>query len=75
MIRPEDIAIACDAPECDGNILQGMVVGSNFLGSLVDYFVETSGLVLHVQVPRGTAFDRGARVWLSVGAERCIGIE
>jgi iron(III) transport system ATP-binding protein len=75
MIRPEDIAIARDAPTCDRNSLPGIVVGSNFLGSLVDYFVETDGRVLHVQVQRGTTFERGERVYLSVQPERCIGID
>ena len=75
MIRPEDIAIAREAPSTNGNILAGIVVGSNFLGSLVDYFVKTDGLVLHVQVARGTAFEREEHVYLSVEPERCIGIE
>ncbi|MGE5128080.1 MAG: ABC transporter ATP-binding protein [Sphingomonadaceae bacterium] len=75
MIRPEDIALARDASDRDRNILAGIVVGSNFLGSLVDYSVETDGLVLHVQVSRGTPFERGERVYLSVHPERCIGID
>ena len=74
MIRPEDVAIKRDACRDGRNVLPGIVVGSNFLGSLVDYFVQTDGLVLHVQVPRGTAFEREERVYLSVEPERCIGI-
>ena len=75
MIRPEDVAIKRDACRDGRNVLPGIVVGSNFLGSLVDYFVETNGLVLHVQVPRGTTFEREEHVYLSVEPERCIGIE
>ena len=74
MIRPEDIAIAREPPERDRNVLPGIVVASNFLGSLVDYFVETDGLVLHVQVSRGTTFEREEHVYLYVEPERCIGI-
>jgi hypothetical protein len=75
MIRPEDIGIAREVPERDRNILPGIVVASNFLGSLVDYFVETDGLVLHVQVPRGTMFEREEQVYLYIPPERCIGID
>jgi iron(III) transport system ATP-binding protein len=75
MIRPEDIAIAREAPEPNRNILPGIVVGSNFLGSLVDYYVETDGLVLHVQVARGITFEREEYVYLSVQPEQCIGID
>ena len=75
MIRPEDIAISREAPERTPNILPGIVIASNFLGSLVDYFVETGGLVLHVQVPRGTMFEREEHVYLYVPPERCIGID
>ena len=74
MIRPEDVAIERDAWRDGRNVLPGIVVGSNFLGSLVDYFVETNGLVLQVQVPRGTTFERKEPVYLSVEPERCIGI-
>jgi ABC-type Fe3+/spermidine/putrescine transport system ATPase subunit len=75
MIRPEDIAIAHDSPERDRNVLPGIVVSSSFLGSLVDYSVETVGIVLHVQAPRGVTFDRGERVYLSICPNRCIGID
>ena len=75
MIRPEDIVIARECPERERNILRGIVVASNFLGSLVDLFVETHGLVLHVQVSRGTTFERAEHVYLSVPPQRCIAIE
>jgi iron(III) transport system ATP-binding protein len=75
MIRPEDIEITRNAPERDRNILPGIVVTSSFLGSLVDYSVETEGLVLHVQASRAVTLKRGERVHLSVRAERCIGID
>ena len=75
MIRPEDIAITRDAPVRNRNILPGIVVASHFLGSLVDYFVETEGIVLHAQVSRGITFEHGDRVYLSIEPERCIGID
>jgi len=75
MIRPEDIAIARDAPSRDPNVLPGTVVTRSFLGNLVDYSVETEGLVVHVQVSRSAAFEHGDRVYLSIRPERCIGIE
>jgi ABC-type Fe3+/spermidine/putrescine transport system ATPase subunit len=75
MIRPEDIEITRGADARDRNILPGIVVGSSFLGNLVDYSVETEGLVLHVQTSRGVAFERGERVHLRVRPERCIGID
>jgi hypothetical protein len=31
--------------------------------------------VLHVQVPRGTTFEREEHVYLYVQPERCIGID
>ena len=74
MIRPEDIAITSEAPERDRNVLPGVVIGSSFLGNLVDYSVETARLVLHVQVPRGATFERAERVYLTVQPERCFGI-
>jgi iron(III) transport system ATP-binding protein len=75
MIRPEDVAITREAPVSDRNTLPGIVVGNHFLGSVVDYFVETDGLVLHAQAPRGTTLAQGERVYLSVDPERCIGID
>jgi iron(III) transport system ATP-binding protein len=75
MIRPEDIAITRDSPERDRNVLSGIVAGCSFLGSLVDYSVETSGVVLRIQAARGATFDRGERVYLSIHPERCIGID
>ncbi len=75
MMRPEDIVISREAPERAPNILPGIVIASNFLGSLVDYFVETDGLVLHVQVSRATTFEREEHVYLSVEPQRCIGID
>jgi iron(III) transport system ATP-binding protein len=75
MIRPEDVAITREAPAHVGNILPGVVAGSHFLGSVVDYLVETDGLVLHAQAPRGTALERGERVYLSIQPERCIGVD
>jgi iron(III) transport system ATP-binding protein len=75
MIRPEDIEIIRNAPERSRNILPGIVVNSSFLGSLVDYSVETEGLVLHVQASRAVTLERGERVHLSLRAERCIGID
>jgi iron(III) transport system ATP-binding protein len=74
MIRPEDIELTHDGSR-DGNALSGIVVGASFLGSLVDYSVQTHDLVLHVQVPRSARFDRGDRVHVYVQPERCIGIE
>ena len=74
MIRPEDIAITSEAPERDRNVLPGVVIGSSFLGNLVDYSVETARLVLHVQVPRGATFELAERVYLTVQPERCFGI-
>ena len=75
MIRPEDVAIARTAPKNGRNVVPGMIAGSSFLGSLVDYSVETAGVVLRVQVPRGATFERGERVYLSIRPEQCIGIE
>jgi iron(III) transport system ATP-binding protein len=75
MIRPEDVEIAHDGSVRDSNSLSGVVIGATFLGSLVDYSVETNDLVLHVQVPRSARFDRGDRVCVHVRPERCIGIE
>ena len=75
MIRPEDIDIAYDAPAPGQNVLSGIVIGASFLGSLVDYSVETNDLVLHVQVPRSTRFEPGERVYVSVQPARCVGID
>jgi ABC-type Fe3+/spermidine/putrescine transport system ATPase subunit len=75
MIRPEDVTIARDACRDGRNVLPGIVVASNFLGSLVDYSVRTGSVVLRVQVPRGIAFETEERVYLAVEPERCIGIE
>jgi hypothetical protein len=75
MIRPEDIAMTRAAPSRDANVLQGIVVAGSFLGNLIDYAVETEGVVLHVQVSRGVTFEHGDRVYLSVPPEQCIGIE
>jgi ABC-type Fe3+/spermidine/putrescine transport system ATPase subunit len=74
MIRPEDIELTHDGSR-DGNGLSGIVVGASFLGSLVDYSVQTHDLVLHVQVPRSARFDRGDRVHVYVQPEQCVGIE
>jgi iron(III) transport system ATP-binding protein len=75
MIRPEDIAMTRAAPSLGANVLEGMVVSGSFLGNVVDYAVETEGVVLHVQVSRGVTFEHGERVYLSVQPERCIGVE
>jgi iron(III) transport system ATP-binding protein len=69
-VRPEDVYLTAGDRVAGGD-LAGVVRERTYLGNLVDYQVEASGLTLRVQAHHAALFEVGAPVALRVDAERC----
>jgi iron(III) transport system ATP-binding protein len=69
-VRPEDVYLTAGDRVAGGD-LAGVVRERTYLGNLVDYQVEASGLTLRVQAHHAALFEVGAPVGLRVDAERC----
>lgn len=71
-IRPEAIRLAPALPAQAENSLDGVVIGSTFLGNIVDIDVEIDGHHLRVQADRHARFDVGTKVPLAIAVDECI---
>jgi iron(III) transport system ATP-binding protein len=72
IIRPEAIRLSGDAPAATENVLRGVVAEATFLGNLVDYRVDVSGTLLHVQSDRQIFYAVGTPVYLTIPAHECV---
>ena len=69
IVRPEAIDLAAAKPQASGNILQGTVAESFFLGSVTDYRIAMAdGSVVQVHARPGIHFAKGDAVTLSFPA-------
>lgn len=72
MIRPEDVDLYRHKTPRKGNFLEGRVRGKAFLGNIVDYMIEVSGIgSFRVQKDPSVNFNEGDKVLLYLDPAYC----
>jgi len=72
-IRPEAIRLSQSASASNGdNALAGVIASATYLGSIIDYQIDASGVMLRVQADRYQRFDVGSDVHLAVPVQECV---
>jgi ABC-type Fe3+/spermidine/putrescine transport system ATPase subunit len=69
--HPERVRVSTVGPPNMENVLLGVIVSRNNMGSFIDYRVRVGGQEIRVNAPRQTENSRGEKVFLIIDPESC----
>jgi iron(III) transport system ATP-binding protein len=71
-IRPEDVQILSEPPQCTENLFKGTIAHKAYLGNFLFFFVNVEGAMIRVQVPHHLPHEEGREVYLFLDPQKCM---
>ncbi|MBU2647120.1 ABC transporter ATP-binding protein [bacterium] len=71
-LRPEDIEMFAEAPQGKENCYKGTITNRAYLGNLLFFFVDVSGVTIRVQASHLLLYEEGQDVYLHLNPDKCL---